>query len=72
MPEVVRDGVNGLLVPPGDSAALAAAIRRLLSNRPLMQQMGQAGAALIESEFSIDCMVEGNLQVYRELCSSDG
>jgi glycosyltransferase involved in cell wall biosynthesis len=72
MPEVVRDGVNGLLVPPGDSAALSAAIRRLLSNRPLMQQMGQAGAALIKSEFSIDCMVEGNLQVYRELCSSDG
>ena len=72
MPEVVRDGVNGLLVPPGDSAALADAIRRLLSNRPLMQRMGQAGAALIETEFSIDCMVEGNLQVYRELCSSDG
>jgi len=72
MPEVVRDGINGLLVPPGDSAALASAIRRLLSDRPLMQRMGQAGRERVESEFSIDCMVEGNLQVYRDLCSSDG
>jgi len=72
MPEVVHDGVNGLLVPPGDSAALVAAIRRLLSDRPLMQRMGQAGMQRIESEFSIDGMVQGNLQVYRELCPSDG
>jgi glycosyltransferase involved in cell wall biosynthesis len=72
MPEVVRDGINGLLVPPGDSAALAAAIRRLLSDRPLMQRMGQAGRALVASEFSIDRMVEGNLRVYGELCASDG
>jgi glycosyltransferase involved in cell wall biosynthesis len=72
MPEVVRDGVNGLLVPPGDSAALANAIRRLLSDRPLMQRMGQAGMKLVESEFSIDGMVEGNLRVYRELCSAHG
>jgi len=72
MPEVVRDGINGLLVAPGDSAALAAAIRRLLSDRPLMQRMGQAGRMLVASEFSIDRMVEGNLQVYRELYTSDG
>jgi len=72
MPEIVRDGNNGLLVPPGDSAALAAAILRLLSDRPLMQRMGQAGRALVESEFSIDRMVEGNLQVYRGLCATYG
>jgi len=72
MPEVVRDGVNGLLVPPGDSTALAAAIRRLLADRALMRRMGQAGKALIDSEFSIERMVAGNLQVYRELCSTGG
>jgi len=72
MPEVVRDGSNGLLVPPGDSAALDVAIRRLLSDRPLMLRMGQAGTALIKAEFSIEHMVEGNLQVYRELCAANG
>jgi glycosyltransferase involved in cell wall biosynthesis len=72
MPEVVRDGVNGLLVPPADSVALSRAIRRLLSDPPLMQRMGQAGSELVESEFSIEVMVAGNLQVYRELCDVDG
>ncbi|MDJ0808229.1 MAG: glycosyltransferase family 4 protein [Gammaproteobacteria bacterium] len=70
MPEVVRDGHNGLLVPPGDSAALRRAIHGLLSDRSMMTRMGQAGAALVAREFSIDRMVEGNLQVYRELCGN--
>ncbi|MEN8177517.1 MAG: glycosyltransferase [Pseudomonadota bacterium] len=72
MPEVVRDGRNGVLVPPGDTASLSQAISRLLSDRSLMARMGRAGAELVEREFSIDRMVEGNLQVYRELCMTDG
>ncbi len=72
MPEAVRDGENGLLAPPGDSPALAHAISRLLSDPALMRRMGQAGRELIEREFSVARMVEGNLQVYRELCSEDG
>lgn len=67
IPEAVRDGVNGLLVPPGDVAALGAAVGRLLADRALARQMGEAGQAMIEREFSVDGMVEGNLRVYREL-----
>lgn len=67
MPEVVRDGINGLLVPPADNRALAAAIRRLLADPPLRQRMGAAGRELVLQEFSIERMVAGNLQVYREL-----
>ena len=67
MPEVVRDGLNGLLVPPGDAAELAAAIRRLLSDRELARRMGLAGRALLEQEFSIEHMVKGTLQVYKDL-----
>jgi len=67
MPEAVRDGLNGLLVPPGDVPALTAAIRRLLADPGQMRQMGRAGRELVEGEFSIDRMVEGNLRVYREL-----
>ena len=72
MPEVVQDGYNGLLVPPGDTPALLQAISRLLSDRPLMMRMGQAGRVLVGREFSVARMVEGNLQVYRELCAADG
>jgi glycosyltransferase involved in cell wall biosynthesis len=67
IPEAVRDGINGLLVPPGDSAALREAIARLLRDPGLAQRMGAAGRELVAREFSPDSMVEGNLAVYREL-----
>jgi glycosyltransferase involved in cell wall biosynthesis len=67
IPEVVRDGENGLLVPPGDAAALAAAMQRLLADPGLRRRMGGAGRALVRREFSVEAMVEGNLAVYRDL-----
>ena len=67
IPEAVRDGVNGLLFPPGDVQALADAIRRLLTDVDLRHRLGQGGRALMSKEFSVDAMVEGNLAVYRGL-----
>jgi glycosyltransferase involved in cell wall biosynthesis len=72
MPEAVRDGVNGLLVPPGNVAALGQAVERVLSDPELARNMSQAGRALVEREFSVDSMVEGNLKVYRELLREKG
>jgi glycosyltransferase involved in cell wall biosynthesis len=67
IPEAVRDGVNGLLVPPGDVSALGVALDRLLGNADLRRRLGEGGRAMMRREFSIDAMVEGNLAVYREL-----
>ena len=67
IPEAVRDGENGLLVPPGDVAALRDAIRALLDDPDRRRALGAGGQALMAREFSIDAMVEGNLAVYREL-----
>lgn len=72
IPEAVRDGLNGILVPPGNTAALETAIARLLRHPALAQRMGRAGRVLMRNEFSIDAMVEGNLAVYRELLRHDG
>jgi glycosyltransferase involved in cell wall biosynthesis len=72
IPEAVRDGVNGFLVPPGDVEAIGRAISRLLGDPALARRMGEAGRELVQREFSVDGMVEGNLGVYRELLDARG
>jgi glycosyltransferase involved in cell wall biosynthesis len=68
--EVVRAGENGLLVPPQDANALAAAIRQLLEDPELRNRMGKAGRARAEREFGIGEVVHSQLEVYRELMES--
>ena len=63
-PEAVTDGETGLLVAPGDSAALADAIVRLLANRPLAAQLGHAARARIADHFSVRRMVRATQDLY--------
>lgn len=70
IPEIVRPGLNGELITPGDAPALAAHLVRLLGDPALRQRYGAAGRALVIESFSIDAMVDGNLAVYRDVCSS--
>ncbi len=51
--ETVLDGETGLLVPPRDSAALAAAVRHLLNDRDLRQRMGEAGRAHVLARLDV-------------------
>jgi glycosyltransferase involved in cell wall biosynthesis len=53
IPEVVEHNVNGLLVPPNDSAALAAAITKLLDKYKLCVQLGSQGRLKVEQNFDI-------------------
>ena len=54
VPELVEDGVSGLLVPPGDVHALQAAIERLLYDKHLCRDVGEAGRLRVEVEFASD------------------
>jgi len=67
IPEAVRDGVNGWLVSPNDPPTLAQAILQLLRDPARAKGLGTAGRELMEKEFSIAAMVEGNLGIYREV-----
>lgn len=49
IPEIVRDGVTGLLVPPGDPAALAGALQRLLADPAFARAMGARGRAWVSA-----------------------
>jgi glycosyltransferase involved in cell wall biosynthesis len=64
IPEFVRDGETGLLVPPGDATALAAALRTLYDDPERRRAMGAAARRFAESQFAVEEMVERNLAVY--------
>jgi glycosyltransferase involved in cell wall biosynthesis len=66
IPEMIEDGVTGLLVPPGDADALAAAIIRLLTNHPLADMLGRAGHDMVHDRFCIELMVDAVAAIYDE------
>lgn len=69
LPEVVSDGHTGLLVPPADAGALAAAICTLLGDAELRENMGRAARTQAE-RFSLDRYVARLIELYRELATS--
>jgi L-malate glycosyltransferase len=67
IPEVVVHEETGLLVPPRDPPAMAAAIARLLADPGLRRQMGEAGLARVRTHFSAETMVQNTLRVYQQV-----
>ncbi|MEN8175413.1 MAG: glycosyltransferase family 4 protein [Pseudomonadota bacterium] len=67
IPEIVRHEENGLLVAPGNTDELLSALDRLLEDARLRDIFGTEGRRLVQTEFSVDAMVEGNLGVYQAL-----
>ncbi|MGQ9588115.1 MAG: MSMEG_0565 family glycosyltransferase [Thermoplasmata archaeon] len=65
IPELVRDGVDGMLVPPGDVRGLADSIIKLLRDRSLRERMGRAGAERVK-EFSWDNTARIVLKAYED------
>jgi glycosyltransferase involved in cell wall biosynthesis len=66
-PEVVQDGVTGLLVPPGDEDALYEALTRLLADPALAARIAQAGQAHVHAHFTLDQMARRVEAIYDEL-----
>ncbi|HWH72651.1 MAG TPA: glycosyltransferase [Methylibium sp.] len=72
IPEIVRPGLNGELIEPGDAEALAGHLIRLLADTELRRRYGEAGRRLVLDEFSVDAMVEGNRAVYAAVSGRTG
>jgi glycosyltransferase involved in cell wall biosynthesis len=66
-PEVVEDGVTGVLVPPGKPAPLTEALLRLAKDPMLRRRMGEAGRSRALEQFTEERMLEHTAQVYREV-----
>ena len=65
--DIVRDGENGILVPPRDVDALVRALDTLLSDPALRRRLGDAGRARVLSDFSLPQVVNATLRIYGEL-----
>jgi len=70
IPEAVRPPEDGWLVPVDDDEALADAMREVLDDPDGAAAKGCAGRALMEREFSVDAMVDGNVAVYERILAA--
>ena len=66
-PEIVREGVEGLLTPRGDAKAMAVAMTRLLNDRDLATLMGRRAAERVRTGYQLDRTIERYERVYEEL-----
>ena len=64
---IIEDNVNGLVVPPSDSRALADRITELLKNPDRARQIAAAGQKLVEEKFTVDRMVDETIALYKDL-----
>jgi glycosyltransferase involved in cell wall biosynthesis len=72
LPEVVREGVTGDLVPPGDATLLARSLHSLLEDPARRAAYGREGESRARREFPLQRMVRGWSELYRELLREKG
>ncbi len=70
IPEIVEDGVTGLLVPQGEPEALAEAVIELLDDPARAAAMGETGRKRVTEHFSLRGMTDAYLELYRELVTA--
>ncbi|WP_426116201.1 TIGR03088 family PEP-CTERM/XrtA system glycosyltransferase [Massilia sp. PWRC2] len=68
LPEVIDDGVSGLLVPPADPAAMAAALAHYVASAELARQHGAAGRQRVMRLYNLNAMVAAYQGLYDKLC----
>ena len=69
VPEIIENGVNGLLVAPGEPSKLVEACLRLLKDNELSGQIILAGSETVRQRFNIDTQIEQLSRMYEELTS---
>ena len=70
--EIVRQGENGLLVPPADIDALETAVRGLIHDPALRQDMGAKGRQIVLEDFTLRQVIDETLELYQELLDATG
>lgn len=72
IPEIIRNGETGRLVAPANPVALAEGIIELLTNPERAKRMASRGQKVVRQKFSVDAMVEKNIEVYQQILTAGG
>ncbi len=68
MPEIIKDGINGFIIPIKDFESLASRTIQLLVNDELRERLGYTGRQMVEQQFTDKIVAENTLRVYRKFC----
>lgn len=68
MPEIIKDGINGYVIPVRDFESLASRIVNLLTNSDLKNRLGGTGRQMVEQQYTKEVLAQNTLNVYRKFC----
>jgi len=69
-PELIDDGVTGLLCNPSDPDSIATAIIRVLKDKGLRKQLGTRARQMVKERFELEMIVDKNVEYYRRLAGA--
>jgi glycosyltransferase involved in cell wall biosynthesis len=72
IPEIVEDGVTGLLVPPASPDALGAAMKTLVDDPARAESMGRAGRTMVETLYTPEAHLAAMLDIYAQAAARTG
>ncbi len=68
MPEIIKDGINGFIIPVKDYESLASRIIYLLSDESLRERLGDTGRQMVEQQYTKEIVADNTLRVYKKFC----
>jgi len=68
MPEIIKDGINGFIIPVKDFESLASRINCLLGNKELRERLGHTGRQMVEQQYTKEIVTENTLRLYKKFC----
>jgi len=68
MPEIIKDGINGFVVPVKDFESLGSRIIQVLADKELRERLGSTGREMVEQYYTKEIIAENTLRLYRKFC----
>jgi glycosyltransferase involved in cell wall biosynthesis len=68
MPEIIKDGIDGFIIPVKDFESLASRVIQLLNNKELRDRLGYTGRQIVEQQYTKEIISENTLRLYKNFC----